>query len=355
MGEALAQPFVKAVPRRGRQAGRRADGGGHRDVDEERPRRAVVDGRPDAHARPRRSSRRSLNKIGFPAKWRSYDGLTVSRASLLGERRRAAAAFEAKRELAKVGQAGRQGRVGDDAADRQRVLRAHDERDGVPGGHPAAAVLCGDADPGDELRRHRHRSWATSSRTGSTTRAGSSTPTATCATGGSPPVGAEFDRRAACVEKQFDDYVAVDDVHVKGKLTLGENIADLGGLKLVVRRVRARREGAPGDAADRRRLHPRAAVLPRLRPGLVHQHPAGERAPAAWPPTRTRRRSTASTARCRTCPSSRRRSSARRAADGRARRTSGARSGEAARRMVERARCATANRPSSVADADDSL
>jgi len=48
----------------------------------------------------------------------------------------------------------------------------------------------------------------------------------------SPSVGAEFDRRASCVEKQFDDYVAVGDVHVKGKLTLGENIADLGGLKL---------------------------------------------------------------------------------------------------------------------------
>jgi putative endopeptidase len=45
-------------------------------------------------------------------------------------------------------------------------------------------------------------------------------------------VSAEFDRRATCVEKQFDDYVVVDDAHVKGKLTLGENIADLGGVKL---------------------------------------------------------------------------------------------------------------------------
>jgi endothelin-converting enzyme/putative endopeptidase len=34
------------------------------------------------------------------------------------------------------------------------------------------------------------------------------------------------------VEKQFDDYVAIGEVHVKGKLTLGENIADLGGLRL---------------------------------------------------------------------------------------------------------------------------
>jgi endothelin-converting enzyme/putative endopeptidase len=46
------------------------------------------------------------------------------------------------------------------------------------------------------------------------------------------PVSAEFDKRAGCVEHQFDDYVAVDDLRVKGKLTLGENIADLGGVKL---------------------------------------------------------------------------------------------------------------------------
>jgi putative endopeptidase len=40
----------------------------------------------------------------------------------------------------------------------------------------------------------------------------------------------EFNRRAGVVEKQFDGYVAVDSLHVNGKLTLGENIADLGGL-----------------------------------------------------------------------------------------------------------------------------
>src|SRR4029077_14570003 len=39
-----------------------------------------------------------------------------------------------------------------------------------------------------------------------------------------PTVSAEFDRRAACIEKQFDDYVPLDDIHIKGKLTLGENI-----------------------------------------------------------------------------------------------------------------------------------
>ena len=44
-----------------------------------------------------------------------------------------------------------------------------------------------------------------------------------------PTVSTEFERRAACVVDQFDGYVAVDDVHLNGKLTLGENLADLGG------------------------------------------------------------------------------------------------------------------------------
>jgi putative endopeptidase len=59
----------------------------------------------------------------------------------------------------------------------------------------------------------------------------------------SPPVAAEFDRRAACVERQYDGYVVVDDVKVNGKLTVGENIADVGGLKLAFAAYRASRVG----------------------------------------------------------------------------------------------------------------
>ena len=39
-----------------------------------------------------------------------------------------------------------------------------------------------------------------------------------------------YKERAARVATQFNGYAAVDTVHVNGKLTLGENIADLGGL-----------------------------------------------------------------------------------------------------------------------------
>ncbi len=39
-----------------------------------------------------------------------------------------------------------------------------------------------------------------------------------------------FEARTGKLVQQFDDYVSIDGLHVKGQLTLGENIADLGGL-----------------------------------------------------------------------------------------------------------------------------
>ena len=42
-------------------------------------------------------------------------------------------------------------------------------------------------------------------------------------------------RRADVLVEQFDGYTVLDDVHVNGRLTLGENIADLGGLALARR------------------------------------------------------------------------------------------------------------------------
>ncbi len=41
-----------------------------------------------------------------------------------------------------------------------------------------------------------------------------------------------FKERTAKLVKQFDDYVAIDDLHVKGPLTLGENIGDLSGITI---------------------------------------------------------------------------------------------------------------------------
>ena len=42
----------------------------------------------------------------------------------------------------------------------------------------------------------------------------------------------EFERRAQVLREQYSAYVAIDDLHVDGELTLGENIADLGGVTI---------------------------------------------------------------------------------------------------------------------------
>ena len=39
----------------------------------------------------------------------------------------------------------------------------------------------------------------------------------------------KFDARTKCVEDQYAKYVVVDDIHINSKLTLGEDVADLGG------------------------------------------------------------------------------------------------------------------------------
>jgi putative endopeptidase len=41
--------------------------------------------------------------------------------------------------------------------------------------------------------------------------------------------GKEFERRASCVSDQYAKYVVVDDIKINSKLTLGEDVADLGG------------------------------------------------------------------------------------------------------------------------------
>ncbi len=56
--------------------------------------------------------------------------------------------------------------------------------------------------------------------------------------------GREFERRAACVSDQYSQYTIVDDIKINGKLTLGEDVADLGGTILA---YNAWREGTRGQ------------------------------------------------------------------------------------------------------------
>ena len=46
---------------------------------------------------------------------------------------------------------------------------------------------------------------------------------------------AEFDKRTGCVADEYGSFIAVDDMHLNGKLTLGENTADNGGVRIALR------------------------------------------------------------------------------------------------------------------------
>ncbi len=73
-------------------------------------------------------------KIGYPDKWRDYTGRPDGQRACLR-------ALRPGMGVVKVWQAGGPHRVAHDPADGQRVLPADRQRDRVPRGHPAAAVL----------------------------------------------------------------------------------------------------------------------------------------------------------------------------------------------------------------------
>lgn len=62
---------------------------------------------------------------------------------------------------------------------------------------------------------------------------------------------AAFGERAACLKEQFDKEVWLDDVHVNGSLTLGENIADLGGAKLAYEAMMATHRASASESPSR--------------------------------------------------------------------------------------------------------
>jgi len=61
---------------------------------------------------------------------------------------------------------------------------------------------------------------------------------------------ARFKQLAAGIVKQFDGYVAVDDLHINGNLTQGENIADLGGVKLAYTALEKELGNGPREKID---------------------------------------------------------------------------------------------------------
>jgi endothelin-converting enzyme/putative endopeptidase len=191
-----------------------------------------------------------FNKVAYPDSWRDYDKLQVDRSSWL-KSVLAANAFEVNRDLSKIGKPLDRGEWHmtpptvnayynpsmNEMVFPAGILQAPFFTRGAPDAvnYGAIGMVVGhELTHGfdDEGRKFDA--------------AGNLTDWWT------PAVSKEFDRRAACVEKQYDQYVAVDDVKLNGKLTLGENIADIGGLKLAYLAMHRALAGKPQDMIDGR-------------------------------------------------------------------------------------------------------
>jgi endothelin-converting enzyme/putative endopeptidase len=171
-----------------------------------------------------------VNKIGYPDRWRNYGALTIAPGDFAGNVERAIE-FESKRQLAKIGK----------PLDRKEWLMTPPTVDayynpqtndmnfpagvlqpplfdsklddapnyGNTGGTIGHELTHGFDDEGRQFdAKGNLKDWWTKKD------------------------AAEFVERAACISDQYSQYTVVDDVKINGKLTLGEDVADLGGLIL---------------------------------------------------------------------------------------------------------------------------
>jgi putative endopeptidase len=186
------------------------------------------------------------NKVGYPDVWRDYSALEVRRGDYLGNADRAAA-FETRRQLAKIGQPLDRGEwamtpptvnayynaqmndINFAAGILQPPLYDPKTDDGPNFGNTGSTIghelIHGFDDQGRQFDADGNlRDWWTEAD------------------------GKEFKERAQCVADQYAQYVVVDDIKINSQLTLGEDIADLGGTILAHqawKRVYAKGEPRP--------------------------------------------------------------------------------------------------------------
>jgi predicted metalloendopeptidase len=61
---------------------------------------------------------------------------------------------------------------------------------------------------------------------------------------------AEFEQRASCIADEYSSFTSVDDVKLNGRLTLGENAADNGGLRVAYMALEELLQRTPGQKLD---------------------------------------------------------------------------------------------------------
>jgi endothelin-converting enzyme/putative endopeptidase len=168
-----------------------------------------------------------MNKIGYPDKWRDYSTLAIMRGDALGNQMRVRQ-FDFARDMAKIGKPVDKGEWMMTPPTVNAYYDPQMNNVNFPAGYLQAPFFSGKEDDaanyGDMGSTIGHE-----------------------LTHGFDDEGRQFDKegnlsdwwtkedeqkfteRADCMVKQYDAIEAVPGVHLNGKLTLGENLADLGG------------------------------------------------------------------------------------------------------------------------------
>jgi putative endopeptidase len=172
------------------------------------------------------------NKIGYPDQWRDYSSVQVVRGDLVGNYQRATE-FESKRDIAKIGHpvdrkewgmtpptvnayySGSYNEIVFPAGILQPPFFDKNMDDAVNFGGIGLVIghelTHGFDDQGRKFDPEGNlRDWWTAED------------------------GKEFEKRATCVADEYSSFVAVDDLKLNGRLTLGENTADNGGARIAL-------------------------------------------------------------------------------------------------------------------------
>jgi endothelin-converting enzyme/putative endopeptidase len=171
-----------------------------------------------------------VNKIGYPDRWRDYSSVQISPSDFLGDLAHATH-FDVQRELKKIGKPvdRREWHMSSPTVNAYYDPQTNDinfpagvlqpplfdpKMDSAPNYGNTGSTIGHELTHGfdDEGRQFdaagNLRDWWT------------------------PADAKAFDERTACVRDQYARYVVIDDIHINSKLTLGEDVADLGGTLL---------------------------------------------------------------------------------------------------------------------------
>jgi predicted metalloendopeptidase len=186
------------------------------------------------------------NKIGYPDQWRDYSTVNIVRGDLLGDVQRARA-FETKRRLNKIGKPLDKKEWGMTPPTVNAYYNAAENDINFPAGILQPPFFDKTEDDavnfggigvviGHELTHGFDDQGSKFDPTGNLTNWWTETDRQ------------EFEKRTGCVADEYSSFVAVDDLHLNGRLTLGENTADNGGIRIA---LAALRKAMAQDAAKK--------------------------------------------------------------------------------------------------------